>query len=277
METDNHGVSGDRRKRKPVVGKGEELPGTGRPGMVSGRGGAGGRRGASSSGDLSDVRERTRWFLRERMFQAEGRAHAKPRGGAMSARPWGVACGRAGGPWRLRGVLAPSFTFHGKGDSFATGHLRHRGTPLQKYRFLGSSVKMHGSRPPWEPFCCGSDMFSPFSLAFVFCVLGLGPLLSLEYRKLVFCAGKQQSGAQDGNLSGWFFTTVRPFALLICLRIYKSEEIPPRVCPAHPTENTGWSRLPVQPCPLQTASHRQPEVILRREVSLVICFRGALG
>lgn len=147
-ETDNHGVSGDRWKRKPVVGKGEELPGTGRPGTVSGRGGAGGRRGASSSRDLSDVRERTRWFLRERMFQAEGRAHAKPRGGAMSARPWGVACGRAGGPWRLQGVLAPSFTFHGKGDSFATGHLRHRGTPLQKYRFLGSSVEMHGSRPP---------------------------------------------------------------------------------------------------------------------------------
>lgn len=130
---------------------------------------------------------------------------------------------------------------------------------------------------PWEPFCCGSDMFSPFSLAFVFCTLGLGPLPSLEYRKLVFCAGKQQSGAQDGNLSGWFFTTVRPFALLICLRIYKSEEILPRVCPAPPTENTGSSRLPVQPCPLQTASHRQPEVILRREVSLVICFRGALG
>lgn len=113
-----------------------------------GMGDAGGRRGARSSRDLSDVRERTRWFSRERMFQAEGKAHAKPRGGAMSARPWGVACGRAGGPWRLQGVLAPSFTFHGKGDSFATGHLRHRGTPLQKYRFLGSSVEMHGSRPP---------------------------------------------------------------------------------------------------------------------------------
>lgn len=109
---------------------------------------------------------------------------------------------------------------------------------------------------PGEPFCCGSDMFSPFSLAFVFCVLGLGPLPSLEYRKLVFCAGKQQSGAQDGNLSGWFFATMKALCSLNLSSHLQIRGDPATCVPGSPH---GKHRLVPPPRPAVPSPNRQPQ------------------